>query len=89
MSQLQSQITRLRATEPLPPEFYAAHAVAAAVTAAVAGGGDVPVIFDGMLNTLKQMFDRNPSWGPLRVAHPGDIFRCLAYQLDIPKPHQM
>ena len=80
ISQLRPQLASLRAVEPLSQEFYAAHAVSAAVTAAVASGGDIPVLFDGMLALLKQMHDRNPSWGPLYVAHPGDIVRCLAYQ---------
>jgi hypothetical protein len=26
-----------------------------------------------MLAALKVMHDRNPSWGPLYVAHPGDL----------------
>lgn len=81
-SQLRSELTTLRSIDTLPKEFYAAHAVAAGVTAAVATGGDIPVVFDGMLSKLKQMHDRNPSWGPLYVAHPGDIIRRLTYQFD-------
>jgi hypothetical protein len=80
--QMRPQLTSLRSVDPVPKEFYAAHAVAAAVTAAVAAGGDIPVLFDGMLAILNQMHDRNPSWGPLFVTHPGDIVRCLVYEFD-------
>lgn len=82
VSQLRSQLTTLRSTEPIPREFYAAHAVSAAVTAALSTGSDIPIIFDGMLAQLKQMHDRNPSWGPLYLAHPGDIVRYRTYQFD-------
>lgn len=81
-SQLRLELTTLRSIDTLPKEFYAAHAVAAGVTAAVATSGDIPVVFDGMLTKLKQMHDRNPSWGPLYVAHPGDIIRRLTYQFN-------
>ncbi|MFN7924579.1 MAG: hypothetical protein U0Q16_31040 [Bryobacteraceae bacterium] len=54
---------------------FAAHAVAAAVTAALAGEAPVPVIFDRMQGMLKQMHDQNPAWGPLFVRHPGSIFK--------------
>lgn len=79
--QLRSQFASIHSADPLPQEFYAAHAVAAAVTAAVAADGEIPVLFEGMLTTLKQMHDRNPSWGPSYVAHPADITRSIAYQL--------
>ena len=63
----------------LPPEYaggtYAAHVVAAGVTAALDKGARIPAIFDRMLGVLKAMHDANPSWGPLYVAHPGDIAR--------------
>ena len=53
--------------------FYAAHVVAAAVTAAGAKNGDVSLIFNRMGAVLKAMHARNPSWGPLYVVHPGNM----------------
>lgn len=53
--------------------IYAAHAVAAAVMAALAADADIPQIFDRMLGMLKVMHDANPSWGPMYMAHPGDL----------------
>ena len=32
-----------------------------------------------MIDLLKTMNDKNPSFGPLRVRHPGNIARDLAY----------
>ena len=55
--------------------IYAAHVVAAAAMAALAGKAEVPVLFARMLDVLKRMHDRNASWGPLFIAHPGDIAR--------------
>lgn len=55
--------------------IYAAHVVAAAALAAMAGKAKLPVLFKRMLEVLKQMHDANPSWGPLLVEHPGDIAR--------------
>ncbi len=67
----------LRSARPVPTRYaagiYAAHVVAAAVTAALAPGADVRRLMERMLVALKAMHDRNPSWGPLYVAHPGDI----------------
>lgn len=60
--------------------FYAAHVVAAAVTEAIAKDADSDVIFDRMVTLLKAMHDKNPSWGPLFVKHPGDIVRHMIYQ---------
>jgi hypothetical protein len=59
--------------------FFAAHAVAAGVTAALAPNVNIDVIFNRMLDILKSMHDRNPSWGPLFVMHPGDLARHRAY----------
>ncbi|OPY75291.1 MAG: hypothetical protein A4E63_00402 [Syntrophorhabdus sp. PtaU1.Bin050] len=59
--------------------FYAAHVVAAAVTAALSKDGDVALIFSRMVTILKTMHDGNASWGPLYVAHPGDIVAIRAY----------
>jgi hypothetical protein len=59
--------------------IYAAHVVAAAVTAGVSQGADISTLFDRMLVLLKKMHDANPSWGPLFVAHPGDIAADYTY----------
>lgn len=59
--------------------FYAAHVVAAAVTAALSRDGDVDLLFSRMVTILKTMHDGNASWGPLYVAHPGDIAAIRAY----------
>jgi hypothetical protein len=58
---------------------YAAHAVAAAVVAALAKDGNIPLIFNRMQVILKVMHDRNPSWGPLFISHPGDIAMNRVY----------
>jgi len=58
---------------------YAAHAVAAAVTAALAAQGNIELIFDRMLALLKRMHDANPSWGPLYVRQPGNLVAHYAY----------
>jgi hypothetical protein len=67
----------------LPSQFqagiFAAHAVAAAVVAALSKNADVPTIFTRTRNVLKIMHDANPSWGPLFVAHPGDTARHPLY----------
>jgi hypothetical protein len=58
---------------------YAAHIVAAAVTAALERHADISLIFRRMLSLLKLMHDFNPSWGPLFVAHPSDVARHAAF----------
>lgn len=55
--------------------IYAAHVVAAAAMAALAAKAEVPRLFARMLEVLKRMHDQNASWGPLFIAHPGDIAR--------------
>jgi len=60
---------------------YAAHVVAAAVTAALEKGGRVARIFERMQAVLKILHDVNPSWGPLYVAHPGDVTRRRSTRL--------
>jgi len=55
--------------------IYAAHVVAAAAMAALAAKAAVPMLFARMLEVLKRMHDHNASWGPLFIAHPGDIAR--------------
>jgi hypothetical protein len=58
--------------------IYAAHVVAAAVTEAVASG-NVNALFRQMLAMLKAMHDKNPSWGPLYVRHPGNLVLKRSY----------
>jgi hypothetical protein len=67
----------LRSAKPLPAKYgagtYAAHVVAAAVSEAVAVKTDIGAMMQRMVAALKVMHDGNPSWGPLYVAHPGDM----------------
>jgi len=80
-------VAQLRATlttaNPLAPELttgvFAAHLVAAATTAALAKDADVSLLFARMLDLLKIMNDKNPSFGPLRVRHPGNLVRDRVY----------
>ncbi|MBI5099933.1 MAG: hypothetical protein HZB30_11920 [Nitrospirae bacterium] len=76
-------LSLLTAASRLPSRYasgiYAAHVVAAAVTAGLSKDADIPVIFKRMLGILKTMHDANPSWGPLYVAHPGDITTRMVY----------
>jgi hypothetical protein len=58
---------------------YAAHVVAAAVTAAAAGLGDIHRIQALMLELLIEMHRNNPAWCPLQVAYPGDMSMRLAF----------
>jgi hypothetical protein len=81
----------LRTGEELPATTtttptYAAHVVAAAVTEALADGTTIPSLFHQMLTFLKTMHDQNPSWGPLLVAHPGNIARHLTSCRALDKP---
>ena len=62
-----------------PTPIYAAHAVAAAVTEALASGNNIQQLFNRMLALLNAMHDQNPSWGPLFVAHPGNLVRDMVY----------
>ncbi len=59
--------------------IYAAHVVAAAALAALAGLGELTNIFKRMVAVLKTMHDNNASWGPLFVAHPGSIHRDMTF----------
>jgi hypothetical protein len=58
---------------------YAAHVVAAAVTAAAAGLGAIHRIQALMLELLGEMHRNNPAWCPLQVAYPGDMSMRLAF----------
>lgn len=59
---------------------YAAHVVSAAVMEALSKGANIATIFGRMINILKMMHDKNPSWGPLFITHPGTINRDYAYK---------
>lgn len=73
----------LTTAQPLPDALgagvFAAHAVSAAVMAALEKDVKIKPIFDRMLVVLKRMHDANPSWGPLFVRHPGNMARDRAY----------
>jgi hypothetical protein len=82
----EATVERLRAvlrTNSALPEFdspiYAAHAVAAAVTEALANAEQLPSLFNRMLAMLQVMHEQNPSWGPLFVAHPGNMVRNIYF----------
>jgi hypothetical protein len=59
--------------------IFAAHVVAAAVQAALSKDADISSIFSRMLGTLKIMHDKNPSFGPMFVRQPGNIYRHMVY----------
>ncbi len=74
----------LTTTGQLPESFasagiYAAHAVAATVMEALSKDADIPLLFSRMLGMLKAMHDANPAWGPLYVAHPGNMKKDFIY----------
>lgn len=73
----------LTAADPAPllgKQIYAAHVVAAACTTALSKGADISTIFARMVLILDALFDKNPSWGPMFVRHPGDIARDFYFQ---------
>jgi hypothetical protein len=78
-----SLVRILTTAQPLPDALgggvFAAHAVSAAVMAALEKGANIQAIFDRMVVVLKRMHDANPSWGPLFVRHPGNMARDRAY----------
>jgi hypothetical protein len=55
--------------------LYAAHLVAAAIIEAVATGKDISGLQARMIAALNCLHNKNPSWGPLYVAHPSDLKR--------------
>jgi hypothetical protein len=73
----------LTTTNPLPSEvtdgIFAAHLVAAATMAALAQRAQIPLVFKRMVDGLKSMHEKNPSFGPLRVRHPGNLTRDRSY----------
>lgn len=79
-----TQLRKLLTTaNPLPPKLasgiYAAHVAAAAVVEGLTQNANIPVIFDRMQAILKTMHDSNPAWGPLYVAHPGNLMTRVVY----------
>ena len=75
--------TVLTTANPLPAELtagvFAAHLVAAATTTALRQGANIPLLFQRMVDLLKAMNDKNPSFGPLLVRHPGNMVRDRFY----------
>jgi hypothetical protein len=73
----------LTTANPLPVELttgvFAAHLVATATTAALTRDANISLLFSRMLDLLKMMNDKNPSFGPLRVRHPGNLVRDRVY----------
>ena len=77
---VQKIIPSLNAMNPLSRDIplegiYAAHVVAASIQSALSKNADVHFIFNRMLSILKRMHDKNPSWGPLFMRHPGNVSR--------------
>jgi hypothetical protein len=64
---------------PLEDGFYAAHVVAAAITAAVATSGNLSLLFERMVTLMKAMHDQNPAWGPLFIRHPSSVSAHRSY----------
>jgi hypothetical protein len=79
-----SELRRVPTTSiTLPAELgagiFAAHVIAAAVTAALQGGANLAVLFNRMVSVLKTIHDKNSSWGPMFVTQPSTITRHVAY----------
>ncbi len=77
---LQAMRAPLRDGKPLPPtpggkKLYAAHLVSAAVMEALATGQNISVLQANLIAQLNKLHDANPAWGPLFVAHPGQMRR--------------
>ena len=73
----------LNTASELPDDYasgiYAAHAVAAAIMAAISKDANLPLLFDKMLAMLKKMHYKNPSWGPSFVTPPRNIVPIKVY----------
>jgi hypothetical protein len=73
----------LTGSTPIPStlgsDAFAAHAVAAAVVAALAGEAPIPTVQSRMIDMLNIMHDQNASFGPLFVTHPSDIAAHFDY----------
>jgi hypothetical protein len=64
--------------------IYAAHVVAASIEAALSKDADITYIFNRMINILKDMHSKNPTWGPLFVRHPGNVTRhFFSYDMEV------
>jgi hypothetical protein len=74
----------LASSSPLPNNFgsdaFAAHAVASAVMAALAGEAPIPALQTRMIAMLNVMHDQNASFGPLFVSQPGNISAHFDYK---------
>jgi hypothetical protein len=85
---VQKLILSVKSMEPVSSEvplegIYAAHVVAASIEAALSQNADITYIFNRMINILKSMHDKNPTWGPLFINHPGNLTRhFLSYNMD-------
>jgi hypothetical protein len=80
-----ARLRRLLTSSAPPPgnfgsDAYAAHAVAAAVLAALAGDAAIPDLQMRMMCMLNVMHDRNASFGPLFVSQPGNISAHFDYK---------
>ncbi len=64
----------------LGADAFAAHGVAAAVMAALAGEGALPEMQSRMITMLGFMHDQNASFGPLFVTHPSNISAHFDYK---------
>jgi hypothetical protein len=58
---------------------FAAHVVSAAVVAALANDAAIAILFSRMIQLLKAMHDKSPTWGPLAVIHRSNISRDFAF----------
>lgn len=77
---LQAMRAPLRDGTPLPPtpggkKLYAAHLVSAAVMEALATDQNIASLQANLIAQLNKLHDANPAWGPLFVAHPGQMRR--------------
>lgn len=77
---VQAMRAPLRDGKPLPPtpggkKLYAAHLVSAAVMEALATGQNLGTLQANLIKALNGLHDANPSWGPLFIAHPGQMRR--------------
>lgn len=76
--------TAVTTTQPLTEienaGLCAAHTVAAAVMAALAGDAPIPSIFGRMKAILQNMHNANPVNGPLMVRHSGDLVRHVIFE---------
>ena len=80
----------LSTANPLPADLttgvFAAHLVASATMAALRQGANIQLLFRRMVDLLKTMNAKNPSFGPLLVRHPSDIVRDRTYVPFPPEP---